>query len=62
VNQILLAGNMAGTVEALMYTSKMGLDLHKTIDTIALGAASSSAWGNLGRRIADGNYDPGFYV
>ena len=62
VNQIVLAGNMAGTVEGLLYASKMGLDLHKTIDTIALGAASSTALTVLGRRMVDGNYDPGFYV
>jgi 3-hydroxyisobutyrate dehydrogenase len=62
VNQIILAGNMAGTVEGLMYASKMGLDLHKTIDTIALGAASSVALTVLGRRMVDGNLDPGFYV
>lgn len=62
VNQITLAGNMAGTVEGLLYASKCGLDLHKTIDTIALGAASSTALTVLGRRMVDGNYDPGFYV
>ena len=62
VNQITLAGNMAGTVEGLMYANKMGLDLHKTIDTISLGAASSTALTVLGRRMVDGNYDPGFYV
>ena len=28
VNQIILAGNMAGTVEGLLYASKIGLDLH----------------------------------
>lgn len=36
--------------------------MHKTIDTIALGAASSTALTVLGRRAVDGNYDPGFYV
>lgn len=36
--------------------------MHKTIDTIALGAASSTALTVLGRRMVDGNYDPGFYV
>jgi len=45
-----------------MYASKMGLDLHGTIDTISLGAATSTALTVLGRRMVDGNYDPGFYV
>jgi len=62
VNQIILAGNMAGTVEGLVYASRMGLDLHKTIDTISLGAAGSTALNVLGRRMVDGNFDPGFYV
>lgn len=62
VNQIVLAGNMAGTVEGLLYASKMGLDLHKTIETISFGAASSTALSVLGKRMVDGNFDPGFYV
>lgn len=62
VNQIILAGNMAGTVEGLMYASKSGLDLTATIDTIILGAASSTALNVLGRRMVTGNFDPGFYV
>lgn len=45
-----------------MYASKAGLDLHKTIDTIALGAATSTALTVLGRRMVDSNFDPGFYV
>lgn len=62
VNQIILAGNMAGTVEGLMYASKAGLDLTATIDTITLGAAGSTALNVLGRRMVAGNFDPGFYV
>jgi 3-hydroxyisobutyrate dehydrogenase len=62
VNQIVLAGNMAGTVEGLMYASKSGLNLAATIDTIILGAASSTALNVLGRRMVAGNFDPGFYV
>jgi 3-hydroxyisobutyrate dehydrogenase len=45
-----------------MYASKSGLDLTKTIDTITLGAASSTALNVLGRRMVAGNFDPGFYV
>ena len=62
VNQIVLAGNMAGVVEGLIYASKSGLDLTVTIDTISLGAASSTALNVLGRRMVVGNFDPGFYV
>ena len=62
VNQIILAGNMAGTAEGLVYASKIGLDLHQVIETIVLGGASSTALNVLGRRMVDGNFDPGFYV
>ena len=61
-NQIVLAGNMAGVVEGLMYASKMKLDLKKSIETISLGAASSTALTVLGTRMVEGNMDPGFYV
>ena len=30
-NQIILAGNMAGMAEGLLYASKMGLDIHQVI-------------------------------
>ena len=53
---------MAGMVEGLLYASKMGLDIQKTIETISLGAASSTALSVMGPRIAKRNFDPGFYV
>jgi 3-hydroxyisobutyrate dehydrogenase len=61
-NQIILAGNMAGMVEGLLYASKMGLDVAQTIETICSGAASSTALSVMGPRILKGNFDPGFYV
>lgn len=41
VNQVVIAGTMAGVVEGIMYTSKSGLDMNKTLDIITLGAANS---------------------
>ena len=61
-NQIILAGNMAGMVQGLLYASKMGLDVAQTIETICSGAASSTALSVMGPRILKGNFDPGFYV
>lgn len=61
-NQILLAGNMIGIVEALLYAYKMGLDLDQTIKTLSSGGAASTALQTLGPRIVAGNLDPGFYV
>jgi 3-hydroxyisobutyrate dehydrogenase len=61
-NQILVAGNMIGVCESLLYASKQGLDEQAVIDIIGKGAASSWLINNLGPRIAKKNYDPGFYV
>jgi 3-hydroxyisobutyrate dehydrogenase len=62
VNQIVLAGNMIGVVEGLLYASKMGLDVTQVIDTIKTGAASSVPLTVLGPRMIARNFDPGFYV
>ncbi len=61
-NQIVVAGNMIGTCESLLYASKQGLDKQQVIDIVGKGAASSWAINNLGPRIVQGNYDPGFFV
>jgi 3-hydroxyisobutyrate dehydrogenase len=61
-NQILIAGTMIGVCESLLYADKTGLDEDAVIDIIGKGAASSWCINNLGRRIAHGNYDPGFFV
>ena len=61
-NQILIAGTMVGVVESLLYTYKAGMDMDEVIDVIGKGAASSWSINNLGRRIAKGDYDPGFYI
>jgi len=61
-NQILIATTMIGTVESLLYAQASGLDQNAVIDVIGSGAASSWSINNLGRRIADGNFDPGFLI
>ncbi len=61
-NQILIASTMIGTVESLMYGVKAGMSMDAVIDVIGKGAASSWSINNLGRRIARGNFDPGFYI
>lgn len=40
----------------------MKMDLNQIINTIKQGAAGSTSLGVLGTRIANNNYDPGFYV
>ena len=61
-NQILVAGTMIGVCESLLYASKLGLDSQSVIDIVEKGAAGSWSISNLGRRIAKGDYNPGFFV
>jgi len=61
-NQILIAGTMIGVVESLLYAQRAGMDAHQVIDVIGKGAASSWSINTLGRRIADGDFHPGFYI
>lgn len=61
-NQVLIAGTMIGVCESLLYATKAGLDQQAVIDIIGKGAAGSWSINNMGPRIANGDYDPGFYV
>jgi 3-hydroxyisobutyrate dehydrogenase len=61
-NQINIAGTMIGTVESLLYARKAGLGLDAMIDIVGKGAAASWSLNNLGRRVAKGDFAPGFYI
>jgi 3-hydroxyisobutyrate dehydrogenase len=62
VNQTLIATTMIGVCEALLYAHKAGLDLDAVMESVASGAAGSWSLSNLGPRIIDNNFDPGFFV
>ena len=62
VNQTLIATNMIGVCEALLYGHKAGLDLPTVMKSVSSGAAGSWSLSNLGPRIMDNNFDPGFFV
>jgi 3-hydroxyisobutyrate dehydrogenase len=62
VNQTLIATNMIGVCEALLYAYKAGLDLPTVMQSVASGAAGSWSLSNLGPRIVANNFDPGFFV
>ncbi|NQT16186.1 MAG: NAD(P)-dependent oxidoreductase [Planctomycetes bacterium] len=62
VNQVLIATNMIGVCEALLYGYRAGLDLATVMKSVASGAAGSWSLSNLGARIIDNNFDPGFFV
>ncbi len=62
VNQVLIATNMIGVCEALLYGHKAGLDLNTVMQSVASGAAGSWSLSNLAPRILANNFDPGFFV
>ena len=62
VNQILIATNMIGVCEALLYGYKAGLDLPTVMQSVSSGAAGSWSLSNLGPRMMNNNFDPGFFV
>ncbi len=61
-NQILIAGNMIGVCEGLLYAYKAGLDLDAVLKSVAGGAAGSWSLSNLGPRIIANRFEPGFFV
>ncbi len=62
VNQALVAGTASAVAEALVFAAALGSDLLKTIEAISGGAAGSWQLANLGPRMAQGDFAPGFMV
>lgn len=62
VNQVVIAGNMIGVCEGLLYAYRAGLDLTTVMQSIGSGAAASWSLSNLGARIIHNHFDPGFFV
>jgi len=62
VNQTLIAPLMIGVCEGLLYAYKSGLDLETVMQSVASGAAGSWSLSNLGPRVINNNFDPGFFV
>ncbi|MCB1079853.1 MAG: NAD(P)-dependent oxidoreductase [Verrucomicrobiae bacterium] len=62
VNQILIATNMIGVCEALLYGYRGGLDLPTVLQSVGSGAAGSWSLSNLGPRIMENRFEPGFFV
>ncbi|MFN4032210.1 MAG: NAD(P)-dependent oxidoreductase [Fimbriimonadales bacterium] len=61
-NQIAVAVGMLAVAESLLFAEQAGLDLNLTVETLSAGAAGSWAMENLGKRIAQGDFQPGFMV
>jgi 3-hydroxyisobutyrate dehydrogenase len=62
VNQILIANNMVGVCEALLYASKSGLDPLRVLESVSAGAAGSWSLTNLAPRMLRRDFAPGFFV
>ena len=62
VNQVLIATNMIGVCEAMLYAYKAGLDLNVVLQSVSSGAAGSWSLSNLAPRAIAGNFEPGFFV
>ena len=62
VNQTLIASGMVGICEALLYGYKAGLDLPTVLQSVGSGAAGSWSLSNLGPRMIDNRFEPGFFV
>ena len=61
-NQIAIAGTMIGTMEALLYARRSGLDPERVLESIGAGAAASWTLSNLYPRALRSDWAPGFYV
>ena len=62
VNQILIAANMIGVCEALLYGYKAGLNMETVMQSVSSGAAGSVALSVLGQRMLKRDFEPGFFV
>ncbi len=62
VNQILVVGNALAMSEALLFAQAGGLDLQKTLEAVAGGAAGSWMLSNRGPQILKRDWRPGFTI
>ena len=61
VNQTLIAGNMIGVCEALLYAHAPARP-ERVLESVSGGAAGSWSLSNLAPRMLAGDYSPGFFV
>jgi 3-hydroxyisobutyrate dehydrogenase len=62
VNQIAVLGNLLATCEAIRLGGAAGLDLGRVIDAVGAGAGASWQLANLGPKIVERDFAPGFPV
>ena len=62
VNQVLVTGNLLAMVDAIRLIEKSGLDAEKVLPAVGGGAAGSWQFSNLGPRVLQHDFDPGFMI
>ncbi len=62
VNQTLIASNVVGVCEGLLYAQRAGLDPERVLASVSGGAAGSWSLANLAPRMLAGDFAPGFTV
>jgi 3-hydroxyisobutyrate dehydrogenase len=62
VNQLLVAANLTGVCEGLLYAQRAGLDPLRVIDSVGSGVADSWTVRNFGPRIVKRDFEPRFYA
>ena len=61
-NQILCAVSLVGICEAMQMAKHQGIDPNLIVDVCGTGAAASWALSNLGSKIINADYEPGFAI
>ncbi|MGK7926952.1 MAG: NAD(P)-dependent oxidoreductase [Spirulina sp.] len=61
-NQILCALNLVGICEAILLAEKQGIDPSLIVEVCSTGAAGSWALSNLGMKVANSDFAPGFMI
>lgn len=61
-NQILCALNLVGICEAMLLAEKQSIDPNLIVEVCSTGAAGSWALSNLGMKVANSDFAPGFMV
>ncbi len=62
VNQVVGALNLEAVCEGLRLAEASGANVARVLDAVGAGAAGSWSWTNLGPRIAERDFAPGFKV
>ena len=62
IPEILIATNMIGVCEGLLYAQAAGLDPTTVLESVGSGAAGSWSVSNLAPRMIRRDFEPGFFI